>query len=224
MVRELRPALVAVDIHPGRLEAWANLVALEADLSRGGTPLVLFAAAAGSGRGVAASFERLLHAPVSGDELVRALELSTPETPRSGPRSRPAFSARGACWLAAGERNAPPELDVTLRAAGFDVQRPTSQNRGQAQAAGGDYAAVAVDLADRVFGGFELAVELQAGRSSELAWIALVPGELTSSERKRLIEYVEGAVGSVGAAVAAAAIRVTREVPAVRRPRRDDQK
>lgn len=220
MVRELRPALVAVDIHPGRLEAWSNLVALESDLSRAGTPLVLFAAAAGSGRGVAASFERLLHAPVSGDELVRALELSTPETPRS----RPAFSARGACWLAAGERNAPPELDVTLRAAGFDVQRPTSQNRGQAQAAGGDYAAVAVDLADRAFGGFELAVELQAGRSSELAWIALVPGELTSSERKRLIEYVEGAVGSVGAAVAAAAIRVTREVPAVRRPRRDDQK
>ncbi len=223
MVRELRPSVVAVDIHPARLEAWANLVAIEADLSRAGTPLVLFAAAAGSGRGVAASFERMLHTPVSGDELVRALQLSAPETSRSSARSRPGFAARGACWLAAGERNAPPELDATLRTAGFDVHRPTSQNRAQAQAAGGEYAAVAVDLADRTFGGFELAVELQAGRSSELAWIALVPGELTSSERKRLVEYVEGAVGSVGAAVAAAAIRVTREVPTVRRSRREDR-
>jgi hypothetical protein len=165
----------------------------------------------------------MLHTPVSGDELVRALQLSAPETSRSSARSRPGFAARGACWLAAGERNAPPELDATLRTAGFDVHRPTSQNRAQAQAAGGEYAAVAVDLADRTFGGFELAVELQAGRSSELAWIALVPGELTSSERKRLVEYVEGAVGSVGAAVAAAAIRVTREVPTVRRSRRVDR-
>ena len=224
MVRELRPAVVAIDIFPARLEAWASLRALEADLARAGTPLVLFAFASGSGRGVAASFERMLPAPVSAGELIAALQLATPEASRPGSGGRGAQSARRACWLAAGERNAPPELDSELLAAGFPVYRPTTPSRAQAQAAGGEFAAVAVDLADRSVGGFELAVELQAGRSRELAWIALVPEELTSSERKRLVEYVEGAVGSVGAAVAAAAIRVTREAPAAGRPARDDQR
>ena len=166
----------------------------------------------------------MLPAPVSGSELIAALQLAMPQTSREGPGGRSTQSVRRACWLAAGERNAPPELDSELLAAGFPVYRPTTPSRAQAQAAGGEFAAVAVDLADRSVGGFELAVELQAGRSRELAWIALVPEELTSSERKRLVEYVEGAVGSVGAAVAAAAIRVTREAPAAGRPARDDQR
>ena len=121
---------------------------------------------------------------------------------------------RRAVWLAAGPRNAPPELDPELGTAGFTAQRPVTQSRAQAQAAGGEFSAIVVDLSDRATGGFEMAVELQGGRASDCAWIALAPAELTSSERKRLVEYVEGAAASGGAAVAAAALRVTRGVPA----------
>ncbi|MEO7793253.1 MAG: ATP-binding protein, partial [Thermoanaerobaculia bacterium] len=219
MVRELRPAVVAVDVFPARLEAWATLLALEPDLTRAGTPLVLFAFAAGSGRGVAASFERMLRAPASGGELIAALRL--------GAGSRAPAARRGAAgsrpvWIAAGERNAPPELDGELAHAGFPPERPAMQSRGQAQAAGGELGAVLVDLADRTAGGFELAVELQAGRDAGMAWIALVPDELTSSERKRLVDYVESATGSAGAAVAAAAIRVTEGPQETERPPRRD--
>ncbi|MEO8197199.1 MAG: two-component regulator propeller domain-containing protein [Thermoanaerobaculia bacterium] len=223
MVRELRPAVVAVDIFPARLEAWANLLALEPDLSRAGTPLVLFAFASGSERGVAASFERILLAPASGGELVAALRLATPASrlpPPSGPIAAP---GRRQVWLASAERNAPPELDGELAEAGFAPHRPPTRSRAQAQAAGGGFDAIAVDLADRHAGGFELAVELQAGRATGMTWIALAPGELTSSERKRLVEYVDGAAGSAGAAVAAAAIRVTKGAPGVERRLRDDE-
>lgn len=61
MLRELRPAVVAIDLDPARLEAWATLSAVERELSRLGLPLVLFAFASGSERGVAASFEGALH-------------------------------------------------------------------------------------------------------------------------------------------------------------------
>jgi len=213
MLRELRPAVVAVDIDPGRLEAWTMLLALEHDLARTGTPLVLFAFAAGSERGVAASFERMLHAPASGGELVAALQRVAAETLRL-PAARSRTPGRRAVWLAAGPRNAPPELEPELGTAGFPSQRPVTQSRGQAQAAGGEFSAIVVDLSDRAAGGFEMAVELQVGRASDCAWIALAPAELTSSERKRLVEYVEGAAASGGAAVAAAALRVTRGVPA----------
>ncbi len=210
MLRELRPAVVAVDIYPERLEAWTTLLALESDLSRAAIPLVLFAFATGSERGVAASFERLLHAPASAGELVSALQ-SAPA--RSGPDAsgrRRAGPERRTVWLAAGPRHAPPELDSELASAGFPCQRPATPGRALAQAAGGEFAAIVVDLADRTAGGLEMAVEMQAGRASDAAWIALAPAELTSSERKRLIEYVEGAAGSAGSAISAAALRVTR--------------
>jgi DNA-binding response OmpR family regulator len=210
MLRELRPAVVAVDIYPERLEAWTTLRALEHDLSRAGTPLVLFAFTAGSERGVAASFERLLHAPPSGGELVNALQSAPARFDPAAAARRRASPGRRSVWMASGPRNAPPELDAELAAAGFPCQRPASPGRALAQAAGGEFAAVVVDLADRTAGGFELAVEMQAGRASASAWIALAPAELTSSERKRIIEFVESAAGSAGAAVAAAALRVTR--------------
>ncbi len=213
MLRELRPAVVAVDINPARLEAWTALLTLERDLARAGTPLVLFAFAAGSERGVAASFERLLHAPASGNELVAALQLAT-----LGPVRLPAEGRRTAAggrpvWLASGPRNAPPDLDADLSQAGFPAQRPAMQSRALALAASGEFGAIVVDLADRHAGGFEMAVDLQSGRAAGVAWIALAPEELTSSERKRLVEFVESAAGSAGAAVAAAAIRVTPARP-----------
>ena len=211
MLRELRPAVVAVDIYPERLDAWTTLLALEHDLSRAGTPLVLFAFRAGSERGVAASFERLLHAPPSAGELASALQLAAARTEPAAVGRRRASAERRSVWLASGPRNAPLELDSELAAAGFLCQRPATPGRALAQAAGGEFAAIVVDLADRTAGGFELAVEMQAGRASEAGWIALAPAELTSSERKRLIEYVESAAGSAGAAVAAAALRVTRD-------------
>ena len=220
MVRELRPAVVAIDIFPARLEAWSSLLALEPDLSRAGTPLVLFAFAAGSERGVAAGFERVLLAPASGGELVHAVRLAAPEGRQPGGPGLAAPAGRRAVWLAAGERNAPPELEAELVQAGFAPQRPAVQSRALAQAAGGGFAVVAVDLADRHAGGYELAVELQAGRVAEMGWIALVPAELTSSERKRLVDYVEGATGSAGAAVAAAALRVTPDGRGAERPSR----
>lgn len=223
MVRELRPAVVAVDVFPARLEAWTNLLALEPDLSRAGTPLVLFAFASGSERGVAASFERLLLAPASGGELVAALRLAAAESRRQSTSGRVAPAGRRQVWLASGERNAPAELDMELLEAGFTPHRPATQSRAQAQAASGGFDTIVVDLADRHAGGFELAVELQAGRAGELAWVALVPGELTSSERKRLVEYVEGAAGSAGSAVAAAAMRVTQGAAGAERAPRDER-
>jgi hypothetical protein len=156
---------------------------------------------------VAAGFDRLLLAPASGSELVAALEVAAVRRGRpSGPGATPS-----ACpvWLAAGERNAPAEIEADLSRAGFPPLRPATPGRAQAQAAGGEFGAVVVDLSDRHAGGFELAVELQAGRTPTMAWIALVPGELTSSERKRLVDFVEGASASAGGAVAAAAIRLT---------------
>lgn len=210
MLRELRPAVVAVDIYPERLDAWTTLLALEHDLSRAGTPLVLFAFTAGSERGVAASFERLLHAPPAAGELVSALQTATARLEGLVAGRHRALPGRRAVWMASGPRNAPAELDAELAAAGFPCQRPASPGRAQAQAAGGEFAAILVDLADRSAGGFEMAVEMQAGRAFASAWIALAPGELTSSERKRIIEFVESAAGSAGAAVAASALRVTR--------------
>lgn len=224
MVRELRPAVVAVDIFPARLEAWASLLTLEPDLSRAGTPLVLFAFASGSERGVAAGFERMLNAPASGGELVAALRRTTTQGRQPSASGSGATPGLRPVWLATGERNAPLDLDPELLAAGFTPQRPATQSRAQAQAAGGGFGAIVVDLADRHAGGFELAVELQAGRTSEVPWIALVPDELTSSERKQLVEYVEGAAGSAGAAVAAAALRVTQGAPGAEPPRRGDQR
>nr|MBP9823239.1 hypothetical protein [Thermoanaerobaculia bacterium] len=132
---------------------------------------------------------------------------------RSGPDAsgrRRAGPQRRTVWLAAGQRQAPPELDSELAGAGFPCQRPTTPGRALAQAAGGEFAAIVVDLGDRTAGGLEMAVEMQAGRASDAVWIALAPAELTSSERKRLIEYVEGAAGSAGSAISAAALRVTR--------------
>jgi signal transduction histidine kinase/ligand-binding sensor domain-containing protein len=209
MLRELRPAVVAVDINPARLEAWTALLTLERDLARAGTPLVLFALAAGSERGVAASFERLLHAPASGNELVAALQLATLGPVRLPAEGRRATAGGRPVWLASGPRNAPPELEADLSQAGFPAQRPAMQSRALALAASGEFGAIVVDLADRHAGGFEMAVDLQNGRAAGVAWIALAPEELTSSERKRLVEFVESAAGSAGAAVAAAAIRVT---------------
>ena len=221
MLRELRPAVVAFDIYPARLDTWTTLLALEHDLSRAATPLVLFAFATGCERGVAASFEGMLRAPASGRELVAALQLATHRRSSSG---RKPASGRRDTWLAAGPRNAPFELDSELTQAGFPPQRPASQARAQAQLASGEFSAVVVDLLDHHAGGFEVAAEFQAGRSSDLAWIALVPEELTSSARKRLIEYVEGSAGSAGAAVSAAAIRVTREMLGTARAMPDDQR
>ena len=213
MLRELRPAVVAVDINPARLEAWTALLALERDLSRTETPLVLFAFAAGSERGVAASFARLLHAPAAGSELVTALALATTGPIRPAVEKGRGSSGSRPVWLASGSRNAPPELDSELAQAGFPAQRRAMQSRVLAQAAGGEFGAIVVDLADRHAGGFEMAVDLQGGRATGVAWIALAPEELTSSERKRLVEFVESAAGSAGAAVAAAAMRVTLGAP-----------
>jgi hypothetical protein len=210
-LREVRPAVVAVDIHPARLDAWTTLLALEHDLSRAGTPLVLFACAAGSERGVAASFECLLRGPASASELVSALQRAAAAGDPGAARGRVGRAGRRAVWLASGPRNAPPELDSELAQAGFSTHRPATLGRGTAQASGGEFGAIVVDLADRTAGGLEMAVEMQAGRASDSAWIALAPAELTSSERKRLIEYVESASGPAGSAVAAAAVRVTRD-------------
>jgi DNA-binding response OmpR family regulator len=224
MLRELRPAVVAVDISPERPEAWTTLLTLEHDLSRAGTPLLLFAFASGSERGVAAGFDRMLHAPAAACELVDALQLTTLGGASAAGSQTRRSTVRRPVWVAAGVRNAPPELDPELANAGFLLQRPTPPSRARAQAASGEFVAAVIDLADRHCGGFEVAVELQAGRFSEMSWIALAPSELTSSERKRLIDYVEGAASSAGAAVAAAAVRVTHAAPAGPRESRGDQR
>ena len=157
----------------------------------------------------AESLERLLHAPASGNELVAALQLATLGTVRLPAEGRRVAAGGRPVWFASGPRNAPPDLDAELSLAGFPAQRPAMQSRALALAASGEFGAIVVDLADRHAGGFEMAVDLQGGRAAGVAWIALAPEELTSSERKRLVEFVESAPGSAGAAVAAAAIRVT---------------
>ncbi len=221
MLRELRPAVVAVDIHPARLDAWTTLLALERDLFRSGTPLVLFAFAAGNERGVAASFERSLHAPASGNELIAALSMAGVAANAPAAEGGPAPATGPPVWLACGARNAPPELDRELFEAGFLPRRTTVEGSALALAAGGELGAIVLDLADRHAGGFEIAVEAQTGRASTAVWIALIPEELTSSERRRLVEHVESATGSAGAAVAAAAIRVTRGAAATNRAGRE---
>ena len=210
-----------MDLQLARLDAWTTLLALEHDLSRSGVPLVLFAFAAGSERGVAASFERSLHAPASGSELVAALAAAGLRESVLPVEGGPASPSRIQIWLASGTRNAPPELDLELTRAGFLTHRRAVPSRALAQAAGCESGAIVVDLADRRAGGLEMAVEGQTGRTSAVVWIALLAEELTSSERKRLVEYVESASGSAGAAVAAAAIRVTRGAAAAQRASRE---
>ena len=204
---------------PARLEAWTTLLALEHDLSRAGTPLVLFAFAAGSERGVAASFERLLHAPASGGELVSALEIATAGIGTGGGRKAAREPGRRAVWLACRPAQRPARArSGARRRPASPAQRPASPSRALAQAAGGEFGAIVVDLADRPPAASSWPSSCRPGEPPTSAWIALAPAELTSSERKRLVEFVESAAGSGRSGGRSGGLRVTRGAPRRRGP------
>ncbi len=199
MVRELRPAVVALDLDPVRPEAWRVLVGLEHELARAELPLVLFAFAPGSVRGVAVGFDRCLALPV---DLVL---LGATVRQRMAPRSA---SSGGAVCLALGEGAASHELEAELARLGLEAVRPASRPRAQAELAGGRFAAVVIDLADGETGGLDLACGGQSEGMPHLPWVALVRAELAAAERQRLVDLVTGARGATGLAVVAAVRRL----------------
>ena len=199
MLREVRPAILAIDIDVSRLEVWAALSRLERELRRDAVPLVLVAFARGSERGIAARFQRLFAAPVASAEILAALRGA--EDSRS-PRGRPVI------WIAAGHLAAPAALDDALVASGYEVVRRPPRHRAIAEAAAGRFAAAIVDLGEASEGGFDLALQAQSAGDSGLFWIAIAPHDLTPSERRRLLELADGAHQSAGSAVVAAVERL----------------
>jgi signal transduction histidine kinase/DNA-binding response OmpR family regulator/streptogramin lyase len=202
MLRELRPAVVAIDIDPARIEAWSLLPALDRERARGGVPWVLFAFASGSERGVAAGFERCFAGPASASEVVLAIAHGVaPGRPRR---------ESAEVWIAAGLATAPSELESSLAAAGFHALRQPARSRGLAAAAAGGLAAAVIDLGDAESGGLEIAIAGQASTAGRIVWVGLAPALLPSSERRRLFDLAEDATGPAGAAVAAAVERLLR--------------
>jgi len=182
------------------------LVGLEHELARAELPLVLFAFAPGSVRGVAVGFDRCLALPVDPALLGATLRQRIPPRPAS---------SGGAVCLAVGEGAASRELEAELARLGLEAVRPASRPRAQADLTSGRFVAVVLDLADGETGGLDLACGGQNEGVPRLPWIALVRSELAATERDRLIDLVASARGATGLAVVAA----VRRLIASERPR-----
>ena len=204
MLRELRPAVVAIDVDPSRIEAWSMLSVLDRERARSSAPWVLFAFASGSERGIAAGFDRCFAGPASASELVLAIA--------TGVDTERARRAPGNVWIAAGPATATVELESSLEAAGFRPERQPPRSRGLAQAAAGEFVAAVVDLGDSGSGGLALALTGQSSAGRRMIWIGVAPPTLPSSERRRLFDLAEDAAGPTSEAVAAAVERLLRAV------------
>ncbi len=120
----------------------------------------------------------MLVAPASASELTSALRSAAALRRRISsldlvPGGSPGGSQ--AVWMALAPARVPPEAAAAASSAGMALHQPASLGRAQAEAAGGEFGLIVVDLADRQSGGLELAVELQAGLSPETAWVAWMP-------------------------------------------------
>lgn len=199
MLRELRPALVALDLDPERSEGWRNLVAIEPELARGNLPLLLYAFAPGSTRGVAVGFDRCLPLPPPPGAVAEALRAKLGDGARGG---------HAKICLAAGKDSELEALAEEIGSTGAGCERPPSRARAQAELASGRYAAVLLDIADGAAGGLDLACGGQAEGMPPARWIALARRELAATERQRLLEIVAGARTACGAAVVSATRRL----------------
>jgi signal transduction histidine kinase/ligand-binding sensor domain-containing protein/ActR/RegA family two-component response regulator len=202
MLRELRPAVLAVDLDPARVESWTTLAAMDRERTRGAFPWVLFAFASGTERGIAVGFHRFFAGSASAPEILHAVS----HFRRNGrDRQEPAE-----VWIAAGERAVPPGIEPALDAAGFRVLHQPPRSRVLAGAATFGFSAAVVDLGDGDAGGLELVLSAQASSRHPIVWIGLAPEALPSGERRRLLELAEDAGQSAGEAIASAVETVLR--------------
>jgi len=186
MVRELEPIAVVAHVDPSRPEDWSATASLERELVRSGVPLVTLVSVAGSSRGWALGFDRLLPATVDPEEVAQTV--ASLATVRDG------AAGRRVAVLLGGDAGRRPEREAALAAAGFGVRSAGSPAAALEALEAEEAAAVLVDPEGGLEGGLEFVRALQREvRGREVPWILLLPGELSAPVRRRYAEEVERA-------------------------------
>ncbi len=209
MIRELEPVAVVTRLDPSRPEHWRGSASLERELVRSGAPLVVVVAAAGSDRGWALGFDRVLPATADPEEVAQTVTSLAFAPDRD--------SEPGLVVMLGGEAERRGERVRALEAAGWRVHVADTAGSALGALEGDGAAAVLVDpeggLPDGL--GFVRALQQEA-RGRSIPWLLLLPGELSAPVRRGYAEEVEAAREPVAEELVAAITVAERRHAAAR--------
>jgi DNA-binding response OmpR family regulator len=192
MAREVRPAVVVVDVGAPALDGWAALAALRSDPATALLPVVLLSLRDRRRLSIALGFDAWLPRPVDAVAFVEALMRLSP----------PAVGEAAAPVLVVDDDPATREqLELALATAGLPSLVAGERRRAVELARAHRPQAIAVALSMPGLEGFALTRALQRdARTARVPVLALAPLQPAAAERERIAEHLSMSAGAAGSA------------------------